>query len=148
MNKTDIVNMLSAQLGYPVSDHRSDYPATAAYYRVLRRSAGGAPHTPEELETEATWLDLNQPIWLIDEIDGLYAECQGDEEKFEKLLADVLNTATPPTRTDNERPFDAYPTHMVFTELVNRAEFSNGLETIPMQDRLKLAAMLLNSTRG
>ena len=45
-------------------------------------------------------------------------------------------------------PLDSVPTAMLFAELVDRAIESNGLEMVPIQERINLAALLLDSTEN
>jgi len=64
-----------------------------------------------------------------------------------KLAAEQLGIP-PATGEHDELPLDSVPTAMLFAELIERAIESNGLEMVPKQERINLAALLLDSTEN
>lgn len=64
-----------------------------------------------------------------------------------KLAAEQLGIP-PATGEQDELPLDSVPTAMLFAELIERAIESNGLEMVPRQERINLAALLLDSTEN
>ena len=65
-----------------------------------------------------------------------------------KSKTDLARMAAEHLGIPDTLPLDSVPTAMLFAELVDRAIESNGLEMVPIQERINLAALLLDSTEN
>ena len=65
-----------------------------------------------------------------------------------KSKTDLTRLAAEQLGIPDTLPLDSVPTAMLFAELVDRAIESNGLEMVPIQERINLAALLLDSTEN